>query len=114
MRELDPPADPAKQRDCMALLECRDRGAHCGLGEVKGLGGARDVLAFGDGLKNPKLLERHLPFLEKASTAGTSTQHGPIDKLIDCIDHFIINYSLERSIGPGHITREPDIEGRSI
>ena len=69
MRELDPPADPAKQRDCMALLECRDRGAHCGLGEVKGLGGARDVLAFGDGLKNPKLLERYLPFLENAASS---------------------------------------------
>jgi hypothetical protein len=44
----------------MALLERRDRGAHRGLGEVEGLGGARYVLAVGDGLKNPQLLERHL------------------------------------------------------
>src|SRR5262249_30259840 len=59
IRELDPPTDPTKQRDCMALLERRDRGAYRGLGEVEGLGGARYVFALSDSLKNSKLLERH-------------------------------------------------------
>ena len=40
-------------------------------------------------------------------------RHGLIGSVIDCIDHFILNYSLERFIDPGHITREPDIEGKT-
>jgi len=50
--ELDPPAHPAEQRDAVACIERSDRGAHCGLGEVERVGGARHVLAFGNGGKN--------------------------------------------------------------
>src|SRR5262245_34869114 len=105
----------------MALLERRNRGAHCGLREVKGLGGARYVLSFGDCLKNPKLLERHLstPWVIVASGIGRGLYDRRFDgaqligKLIDCIDHFIRNYSLERFIDPCHMTARQTSKGRS-
>jgi hypothetical protein len=63
LSQLDAAADPVEKLRSMPPFQHRDRGADRRLSNVERLGGARDMLAFRDGDKDPELFERHSPTL---------------------------------------------------
>jgi hypothetical protein len=63
LSQLDAAADPVEKLRSMPPFQHRDRGADRRLSNVERLGGARDMLAFRDGDKDPELFERHCPTL---------------------------------------------------
>src|SRR5262249_31631918 len=124
VRELDPPADPAKQRDCMARSSSAAVAALTADWVRLRASAARVTCSRSATASKIRSCSSVIsPFLEGTHCvsgisrtvygAYVSMRHGLIGSVIDCIDHFILNYSLERFIDPGHITREPDIEGKT-
>jgi hypothetical protein len=59
LAQFDAASDSMEEMDPIAGFQSMDRRAHRGRGEVQGLSGSREVLALGDGDKNPKLVKRH-------------------------------------------------------
>src|ERR1700722_8331583 len=57
--QFDAAADSVEEFCAMASFQRRNRGAERGLRDVERFGGARDMLAFGYGVENAELLERH-------------------------------------------------------
>src|SRR5580693_5256694 len=57
--QLNAAADSVEEFCAMASFQRRNRGADRGLRNVERFGGARDMLAFGDGDENAELFERH-------------------------------------------------------
>ncbi|HEY4969153.1 MAG TPA: hypothetical protein VII35_04560 [Steroidobacteraceae bacterium] len=59
LAQLNAASNPMEKADPIASFQSVDRRAHRGRGEVQGLGGSREVLALGDGDKNPELIKGH-------------------------------------------------------
>ena len=59
LAQFDAASNPMEEVDPVAGLQSMDCRAHRGRGEVQGLGGPREVLALGDGDKNPELVQCH-------------------------------------------------------
>ena len=57
--QLDTPADAMEQLGAVPRFQRRDRGAGRRLRQMQRLGRPRDMLAFGDGDKDAKLVECH-------------------------------------------------------
>ena len=79
--QLDPAPNAVEQLGAMPGFKRRDRGAGRRLGKVQGLGGPRDVLAFGDGDEDAKLFERHTASASKSAGMAPDSRQGEKNRL---------------------------------